>query len=249
VQQAGTVQQGCAALVQQAAACGVQHAAGAGAAAGQQGVAGVGFIEGLLGVGCCRRQRSPPCRATRRKVTKASLDDTQRTRMLEAAVPPPEEPTMPAIRRRVSHRIELPLPVAQCQRLFTPAGEELWIEGWSPRYVHPADGRTEAGMVFTTGSAEQFTLWTMVDFETGPRHVARYNRVMPALRSDLVEVRCDAIDADRTAVTVGYTLTALTPAGERSLDDFAPAAFAARIEGWRTAIEAQLPQLRSATIR
>jgi hypothetical protein len=72
---------------------------------------------------------------------------------------------------------------------------------------------------------------------------------MPALRSDLVEVRCDAIDADRTAVTVGYTLTALTPAGERSLDDFAPAAFAARIEGWRTAIEAQLPQLRSATIR
>jgi hypothetical protein len=156
---------------------------------------------------------------------------------------------MPPIRRHVSHRIELPLPLLQCQRLFTPAGEELYIEGWVPQYVYPADGRTEAGMVFTTGSGEQFTLWVLVDFETGPRHVARYSRVMPALRSDFVEVWCEALGAERSAVTVRYTLTALAPAGERSLDDFTAAAFAARIEGWREAIEARLPALRSAVIR
>lgn len=156
---------------------------------------------------------------------------------------------MTPIRRQVSHRIELPLPLLQAQRLFTPAGEELYVDGWVPHYVHPADGRTEAGMVFTTGSGEQFTLWTLVDFETGPRHVARYCRVMPALRCDIVEVSCEALGTERSAVTVRYTLTALTPAGERSLDDFAPAAFATRIEGWREAIEARLPALRNASIR
>jgi hypothetical protein len=156
---------------------------------------------------------------------------------------------MTSIRRHVSHRIELALPLLQAQRLFTPAGEELYIDGWAPRYVHPADGRTEAGMVFTTGGGEQLTLWTLVDFETGPRHVARYSRVMPALRSDFVEVSCEALGAKRSAVTVRYTLTALTPAGERSLDDFTADAFTARIEGWREAIEARLPALRNAVIR
>lgn len=156
---------------------------------------------------------------------------------------------MPSNRRQVSHRIELPLPPGPCQRLFTPAGEELWIDGWAPRYLHPADGSTEAGMVFTTGEGDQFTLWTLVDFETGARRIARYCRVMPALRSDFVEILCEGQGTEHSAVTVRYTLTALTPAGERTLDDFAPAAFAARIDGWRAAIEARLPQLRAATIR
>ena len=47
--------------------------------------------------------------------------------------------------RHCRHRITVDLPVDAAFMLFTPAGEELWVDGWAPRYVHPSDGRTEAG--------------------------------------------------------------------------------------------------------
>jgi len=148
-----------------------------------------------------------------------------------------------------SHRIRIPLPADQCQRLFTPAGEELWVEGWRPRYLHPADGRTQAGMVFTTGAGDELTFWTLVDYSTGPGRHARYTRVTPALRSAFVEVTCTPLSPDDTDVEVRYTLTALTQGGEAQLAALDDAAFAAMIDGWRSGIEARLPELRSAVIR
>jgi len=61
-------------------------------------------------------------------------------------------PTIMSWRTIGTHTIEIAVPVAQCQRLFTPAGEELWVDGWRPNDVMPSDGRTERGMVFTTGA-------------------------------------------------------------------------------------------------
>lgn len=151
-------------------------------------------------------------------------------------------------RRVVMHTIHIAAPVDPCQRFFTPAGEELWVDGWQPTYLHPADGRTEPGMVFTTGTGDDFTAWCLVDYDTVQHH-ARYTRVTPASRSAIVEVRCTALAPDLTRVEVRYTLTALTPAGAQWLAKFDDAAFAAMIEGWRTAIEARLPQLRQAVIR
>ena len=54
-----------------------------------------------------------------------------------------------------THRIRIAAPIAQCHRFFTPAGEELWVDGWSPTYAYPPTGTTESGMVFTTGSGEE----------------------------------------------------------------------------------------------
>jgi|EndMetStandDraft_7_1072992.scaffolds.fasta_scaffold101113_2 hypothetical protein len=150
--------------------------------------------------------------------------------------------------RVLEHTIRIAAPVQACQRFFTPAGEELWVDGWRPSYLHPTDGRTEPGMVFTTGSGDDFTVWSLVDFDTVGHH-ARYTRVTPASRSGFVEVRCVALDARSTAVTVTYTLTALTPSGEKLLAALDEAAFTAMIEGWRTSIEARLPQLLLASIR
>lgn len=97
-------------------------------------------------------------------------------------------------------------------------------------------------MVFTTGEGPGLTLWCLVDFdERGLR--ARYSRVTPAMRSDVVEVLCQP-DGDQAAwIDVRYTLTALSDEGRRSFADFEAAAFAARIEGWRDLIEARLPRL------
>lgn len=146
-----------------------------------------------------------------------------------------------------SHRIELPVPADRGLRFFTPAGERLWVPGWAPRHLHPADGHTEAGMVFTTGTGDEFTIWCLVDWQPAQGR-ARYSRVTPALRAGTVEVRCAPIDGQCCSVDVSYTLTALTLAGEATLAAFEGAAYRQMIESWRAAIEAGLPALRAAEI-
>ncbi len=147
-----------------------------------------------------------------------------------------------------SHTIRIAAPIGQCQLFFTAAGEELWVDGWSPSYLHPQDGRTVPGLVFTTGTGEDYTIWNMVDFDT-VRHYARFSRVTPALRSGTVEVQCLAVSDASTDVTVTYTLTALTSKGSESLAAFEGPAFVAMIEEWKQAIDGKLPGLLAAQIR
>jgi hypothetical protein len=146
-----------------------------------------------------------------------------------------------------SHRIEIDAPVDRCFRFFTPRGETLWVDGWSPNYLAPSDGRTCAGMVFTTGRGDEHTVWMLADFEV-ERHRARYVRLTPALRTAFVEVRCTAITPTRSAVEVRYTLTALNDAGAASLAAYEGERFVAMIEEWRERIAARLPELLVAEI-
>ena len=56
-----------------------------------------------------------------------------------------------AQRLHASHRMVVDAAVDQAFMFFTPASEDRWVDGWKPTYVYPRDGRTECGMVFTTG--------------------------------------------------------------------------------------------------
>jgi hypothetical protein len=147
-----------------------------------------------------------------------------------------------------SHRIVVDAPVDRCFMFFTPHGETLWVDGWQPRYLPPADGRTEAGMVFTTGEGPEHTVWMLADFDR-VQHRSRYARVTPGSRTGFVEVRCRALDAQRTEVEVAYTLTALSEAGAEVLQGFEGPRFVAMIEGWRREIAARLPALLAAELR
>lgn len=147
-----------------------------------------------------------------------------------------------------SHRIVVEAPADQAFMFFTPAGEELWVDGWQPTYVHPTDGRTVAGMVFVTGQGDEFTVWTLVDFDRVNLR-SRYQRCTPASRTGLVEVQCAAQDAERTEVRVQYTLTALNVAGQRSLRDYEGRRFAEMIDGWAKAIDERIEALRTTAIR
>lgn len=149
---------------------------------------------------------------------------------------------------RSSHRIRVAAPADTAFMFFTPAGEELWVAGWKPRYVFPADGSTCAGMVFTTGADAQYTIWQLADFDRKARR-SRYLRTTPALRTGFVEVLCMPVDDHHTEVRVEYDLTALSPEGEASLDAYRGAAFTAMIDEWATLIAARLPDLLSAAIR
>jgi hypothetical protein len=151
-------------------------------------------------------------------------------------------------RVEATHCIEVDAPIDPCFMFFTPAGEELWVDGWAPSYVHPADGRTEAGMVFTTGSGSETTIWLLADFDPAT-HRSRYLRCTPGSRTATVEIGCTALGPRRTAVEITYTLTALSTAGETALQAFEGARFAEMIDGWAAAIAARRDVLLKARIR
>jgi hypothetical protein len=149
---------------------------------------------------------------------------------------------------RRTHRIIVNAPIEKTFMFFTPAGEELWAEGWSPCYIHPPCGTTSRGMVFTTGEGESFTIWQLLDFDR-VHYRSHYVRTTPLLRAGQVVVDCSPVSDRSTAVDVTYDMVALTVAGERSLVAFAPDSYVGMIESWSRRIEQRIGQLVSAAIR
>lgn len=133
-----------------------------------------------------------------------------------------------------THHFELPMAPAEAFHYFTPEGERAWAKGWEPRYLHPADGRTTAGMVFATGHGGEETLWTMTRHEP-ECGVAEYLRVTPGSRMGTVRVQCSEAVLG-TRVTVTYALTGLTPEGNATLRALDAPAYEAFISSWRCAI-------------
>jgi hypothetical protein len=109
--------------------------------------------------------------------------------------------------------------------MFEPEGERAWAPGWDPRWVHPLDGRACEGGVFVTGADGQDTIWTITAHDP-PAHV-RYSRVTPRVHAVTVDVRLRPRDAGQTHAQITYTLTALTPDGNRAVEEMT-----ARYDGW-----------------
>ncbi len=130
------------------------------------------------------------------------------------------------------HSIVLEAPIARVFPLFTPLGEKLWVDGWNPEFLYPANGETSDGMVFRTRHGEEETLWACVEWDPAV-HRVRYARVTPTSRFGFVEVMCRETDANCTEATVAYAFTALTPGGQSYLSDMTEAAFARMIEEWK----------------
>jgi hypothetical protein len=74
-------------------------------------------------------------------------------------------------------------------------------------------------------------------------------RCTPGSRTGTVEVRCRALDGERTEVEVDYALTALSTEGEQALEHYEGEAFGQMIDGWGREIAARLAELLLATIR
>jgi len=133
-----------------------------------------------------------------------------------------------------SHSLVVEKPLAEAFDFFTPEGERAWAAGWEPRYHHPADGTLERGLVFTTGGGAEHTIWTVVRLD--PPQLVEYIRTTPGSRTGTVLVQCTALGEARTRVTVVYSLTSLTSAGEKTLRELDEGAFRRFIESWEEAI-------------
>jgi Polyketide cyclase / dehydrase and lipid transport len=134
-----------------------------------------------------------------------------------------------------SATIHLHAPPGRIFPLFTPEGERLWVPGWSPRYLWPADGAAQVGMTFLTEHEGRESTWIVADFDAGRRAV--YTRVTAGLSAVRIEVRCEP-DGDGTAATIRYDYVGLTPDGNASIEQMTEARYAEWMDEWEREINA-----------
>lgn len=137
------------------------------------------------------------------------------------------------------HRVErrgeflIAMPEAEALKLFTAAGERLWVPGWDPVILGSLPQHD--GLVFLTGSGAEQTIWTVLlsDRDAG---LVRYSRVTPGSRAGTVEVVVTAEGAG-SRVRVSYDLTALGPDGDQALEAYSDENFAAMMAQWKDLID------------
>lgn len=144
---------------------------------------------------------------------------------------------------RAQRELRIAAPANIVFHLFTPKGEELWIDAWRPRYIHPQDGTTVCGMVFATGNGPEHTLWQLVEFDTARRRSV-YARTTPGARIGTVTVEVDTLDPISSRALIRYEMTAL--AEGPVLAPYLEPAFGQLIDGWEATIRERLPMLIAA---
>ena len=145
--------------------------------------------------------------------------------------------------REFTHSFELPTEPAIALPFFTPKGEEAWVPGWKPDYLHPKSGETGRGMVFTTRDKSGSTVvWTCLDYLPAIG-LARYFRAVSDRQASLVEVTCTSMVEGTTTVRVSYRHLPLSPEGAADIDALREDDFRRDIDGWRDLV---MPHLSAA---
>ena len=135
-----------------------------------------------------------------------------------------------------SYTQHLDFPPERVFPLLCPVREREWVDGWEARVVHSKSGVAEEGCVFTTSRpGEADTVWTITHHDERARHV---EFVMVTPDSRVGELRIDVRpDGDsRSLCDVTYTFTALTPHGDRYVEEFTEEAYLHRMRHWEAAV-------------
>ena len=139
-------------------------------------------------------------------------------------------PASPATQARTFH---LNAPLAKVFPLFTAQGERAWAPGWEPRILSGAEDR---GSAFITAAHNGSTVtWIVIDYQPAQGR-ASYARLVQDSNIGIVDVACTEGAHGGTDISVRYTLTAVSEAGESFVAQFlADQHYTAMIEEWRVA--------------
>lgn len=138
-----------------------------------------------------------------------------------------------SVRYRLEGTINVDAPPTEAFALFTPRGEERWVDDWSPQFPVCTDDDTVPGTVFET-STDEPTTWVVLDRDQ-PRQVS-YARVTPGSRAGTVTVTLEDDDAAGCSVVqVVYDLTALNADAAADLREFADG-YQAFLRSWQDAL-------------
>ena len=134
-------------------------------------------------------------------------------------------------------RIEVVFP------LFGPVLEKKWAEGWDPDIIFPAGGILEKGMVFKTrgnSDGEDHYTWIVSALDTRD-YLVEYTVFTPC-RVWVISVRCRAFE-DGTMVSVQYTYTATSEAGNELNRKALREMFVHDLRDWQEAINYYLVRM------
>jgi hypothetical protein len=144
-------------------------------------------------------------------------------------------PASPATQVRTFH---LNAPLAKVFPLFTAQGERAWAPGWEPRIL---SGAEERGSAFITTAHNGSTVtWIVIDYRPAQGR-ASYARLVQDSNIGIVDVACTEVAGGGTDISVRYTLTPVSEAGESFVAEFlADQHYTTMIEEWRVATAAAL---------
>jgi hypothetical protein len=139
-------------------------------------------------------------------------------------------PAAPATQVRTFH---LNAPLARVFPLFTAEGERAWAPGWEPRIL---SGFVERGSAFVTTAHDGAPVtWIVIDYRPAEGRVS-YARLVQDSNIGTVDVICAEPASGGTDISVRYTLTAVSEAGEVFVARFlAEPHYRTMIEEWRVA--------------
>lgn len=137
-------------------------------------------------------------------------------------------PATPASRMRTFH---LDAPLIRVFPLFTARGERDWAPGWEPQVL---SGGEERGSAFITTAHNGGTVtWIVIDYRPAQGR-ASYARLVDGSNIGLVDVVCTEVPNGGTDISVRYTLTPVSEAGNSFVAQFlSQQHYNEMIEEWR----------------
>jgi len=119
--------------------------------------------------------------------------------------------------------------------LFNARGERLWVEGWDPQNLHPADSGVGEGAVFQTRKEAGTATWVQTRHDPA-NGLASFVYVVPNHHTAMVDVGVSPHGPGRSRASVRYRMTSLSS----DADDFVRAfgkAFGDFMVHWEEAIQ------------
>ena len=128
--------------------------------------------------------------------------------------------------------------------LFGPVCEGVWAPGWQPEFLHPKNGGTSEGAVFTTGGPHGTqAIWILSAYDVQRREL-QYLQVIPGVMVTELLIHVREGTSKNSLVNVTHRWTTLSPLGEtilaRHLQEFPEQA-----PHWEKAINTALAAGRS----
>lgn len=148
-------------------------------------------------------------------------------------------PAPAALHTHTEFHFTVQAPMATAAALFGANEERKWALGWNPQFLQPVPARDTLGAVFQIsrpGGSAATWIMTAADFAGG--HI-QYVYVIPDAMATLIDIRLTAADKGSTSVQVVYERTALCPAANEQVENFA-AGDAGQAPEWQAAINGYL---------
>lgn len=142
----------------------------------------------------------------------------------------------PPVRATRCRTIEVDGEADKVFALLCPVLECDWLESWDPDIVYSDSGVAEPECVFVSDDGERKSIWIITDHDADARRV-RMVKTTPGFTVCLLEIDVEPRGGQRSALTVRYSFTALSPEGERFVAGYTDAAYDEIMSMWQRALD------------